>query len=973
MANAPRGARAARLVLTTVVVGTLVLASTTLGGSAAAEPTGIERGRQAAPSSAGTGNYLVLLVQPPVASYGGQVRAQPYTAALREHQRRVAAAVDADPFYSYTESLNGFAAGLSADQARRLTARDDVAAVVPDRIRTLAGRASGVSSSGAAQWVSPIRPVRGRGTGGGLVVGVVDTGVDSDSSSFAPTGTGSRGTRGGFRGGCQSSSDPDQAADYTCSAKLVGGSYFLEGQGGARAVWEGEFLSPEDYHGHGSRTASIAAGTKTRAALSDRLGLGPVSGVAPGARVAAYKACWATADGSASCTTSDLVAAIDEAVADGVDVLSYAVDGATTDAADPVELAFLHAADAGVFVAASAGNGGPGASTVAHPSPWVTTIGAATSPTVSATVVLGDGERYRGAPGAPVGVPSSPLVLARDAAATDANPVEAQLCLPDSLDPDRVVGAIVVCDRGSNDRVAKSAAVASAGGIGMLLVNPTSDSIDTDLHSVPTVHLPDTAYDGLYAYADAAEQPTARIKAPAGGARQPTDVAPSSGRGPTAAARGDILKPDLVAAGTDVLAAVTPERARGNSYGLGSGTSVAAGYVAGLALLVRAERPGWSPMAVKSALMTTAADLTDGSAGTFGRGAGIVRPRRMLDPGLVFDSDYADWSAYLASQGYAAPSRRPAVRASNLNTPSVAIDSLAGRETVRRTVTNVAGSTSTYSVRKAGLEGVSVSAFPSVFTLGPGGSQTVRLRFERDTAPLGSYETGFVRLNDSSGGHRVRIPVAVQPVGVRAPRRLRLDGDGATTVRTRAGVTATMVAKVRGPAAGNDTTARGADTGGVNFDPRLSGLWSQTIEVAGPAELVRVQTLPDRPADDLDLFLLDEQGFAVASSATAAAAEELTVRGLDAGTYTIYVQPWFVADPSGDTTFTVRTFQVPRRQTGPLSVEPRRQSVGAAGQNRWRVEADGLRSGKPYLGWVGWYADRGSGDTLAGRTLVSVD
>ena len=297
------------------------------------------------------------------------------------------------------------------------------------------------------------------------------------------------------------------------------------------------------------------------------------------------------------------------------------------------------------------------------------------------------------------------------------------------------------------------------------------------------------------------------------------------------------------------------------------------------------------------------------------------------------------------------------------------ISDLAGRQIVQRTLTNVGRRTATYSVSTAGIDGISVTAVPSVFTVAPGERQRVTLRFVRDNADLGAYETGRVRFNDGPGGHLVRLPVALRPVGVEAPEQVRLDGQR-RTFSTRSGITGTLVARVRGLVAGVDTAADGSDTQGADFEPGMAGLWSQTVDVAGPGEWLRVQALADDRSDDLDLFLLDEQGQVVESATTGDASETLTAHGLDAGTYTIDVQPWFVADPSGDTTFTVRTFQVRPRASGSLSVEPRRQGVSPAVENTWSLARSGGRSpGTAWFGWIGWYA----GEELVGRTLVSSD
>ena len=187
--------------------------------------------------------------------------------------------------------------------------------------------------------------------------------------------------------------------------------------------------------------------------------------MAPRARIAAYKALWSNEDGSQSSGfTVDLVAAIDQAVADGVDVINYSVSGSTTSMNTAVGISFLFAADAGVFVAASAGNNGPGASTVAHNNPWLTTVAAGTHDRYYAgTVTLGDDSTYDGASIDSNGAGPADLVYA--GAAGDA------LCAIDSLDPAVVTGKIVVCDRGIYARVDKSYAVMEAGGIGMVLAN----------------------------------------------------------------------------------------------------------------------------------------------------------------------------------------------------------------------------------------------------------------------------------------------------------------------------------------------------------------------------------------------------------------------------------------------------------------------------------------------------------------------
>jgi hypothetical protein len=212
-----------------------------------------------------------------------------------------------------------------------------------------------------------------------------------------------------------------------CNQKLIGAQYFNAAWGGNAGIAEEEFASPRDFGGHGTHTASTSGGNANVPTTQDAALFGSVSGIAPRARIAAYKALWETPSGGSG-YNSDLVAAIDQAVADGVDVINYSVSGTSTNFADPVEIAFLFAADAGVFVAASAGNSGPTTSTVAHPSPWTTTVAAGThNRNGTGSVTLGNGVTYSGASFAGRTGPA-PLVDSIAAGLPGADPTQLALC-----------------------------------------------------------------------------------------------------------------------------------------------------------------------------------------------------------------------------------------------------------------------------------------------------------------------------------------------------------------------------------------------------------------------------------------------------------------------------------------------------------------------------------------------------------------
>ena len=438
-----------------------------------------------------------------------------------------------------------------------------------------------------------------------------------------------------------------------CNNKLIAAQYFNEfwgGNAGIEALRPWEFTSPRDYNGHGSHTASTAGGNYGINPAGPGEVFGRISGIAPRARISVYKALWSTQDGAtASGFTADLVAAVDKAVADGVDVINYSISGSSTSFLVPVMVSFLYAADAGVFVAVSAGNSGPSFSTVAHAGPWVTTVAAGThNRAITGSVTLGNGSSYFGASiASPV---SAPFIDAEAAGLAGADPTQVRLCYSTVdtggamvLDPAKVAGKIVLCDRGVTARVNKSLAVKEAGGVGVVLTNTSPNSLNADFHSLPTVHLADTDRLAVKTYAATAGA-TATINAAVFDYNAPAPFTASfSSRGPLLAS-GDVLKPDVMAPGQDILAAVAPPGNLGLKFNVLSGTSMSSPHVAGLAALLKDLHPDWSPMAIKSALMTSAGDVLDGSntdiLTIFKQGAGHVRPNSAGDPGLVYDFEH---------------------------------------------------------------------------------------------------------------------------------------------------------------------------------------------------------------------------------------------------------------------------------------------------------------------------------------------
>ncbi|CAL9176938.1 unnamed protein product [Musa hybrid cultivar] len=257
----------------------------------------------------------------------------------------------------------------------------------------------------------------------------------------------------------------------------------------------------------------------------------------------------------------------------------------------------------------------------------------------------------------------------------------------------------------------------------------------------------------------------------------------------------DVLKPDILAPGNLIWAAWAPNGTDeanyiGEGFAMVSGTSMAAPHISGIAALIRQKNPQWSPSAIKSALMTTASTLdrrdrpilaqqysengvmTLVQATPFDYGSGAVDPKAALDPGLILDSTYGDYVKFLCSVPDLDPGEilnitssacnKTKGHPSDLNTPSITISRLAGTQTVKRTVTNVADS-ETYIITTRMSPEIALEASPPAMTVLSGASReiTVTLTVRSVT---GGYSFGEILLKGDRG-HKVRIPVVAMGFG----------------------------------------------------------------------------------------------------------------------------------------------------------------------------------------------------------------
>jgi subtilisin family serine protease len=920
------------------------------------------------------GRYIVTFTDDAVASYDGYARGFPATqpqpgrklntnspAAQKWQQHLVAqhdaalARVGASKIYDYTIANNGVAADLTSAQAAVLAKASTVLGLAKDALShpdtTLSPHFLGLDAAGGI-WS---QLGGGPHAGAGVVVGVIDTGIWPESEAFA--GNTGLPVPSDWHGVCQAG---ELWPTTTCNDKLIGARYYLAGFG-IKNIATDNYVSARDGEGHGSHTSSTAAGNFGTHVSIDGNAIGTGAGMAPGAKLAMYKVCWTGRTGIPDgCFNSDSVAAINDAVADGVDVLNYSIGGTTESSPlDPVAMAFRGASNAGVFVANSAGNSGPGASTLDHPAPWVTTVAAATFRRAFQAVELGNGARYVGASTTPSLPTSKPLATALSVKLASASDANAKICAPNTLDPAKATGKVIVCDRGVVDRIEKGFEVKRAGGVGLVLANVSPNSINGDYHPVPAVHVVQASGDAIKAYiASAGAAATAKIvpltAAELAAAPQVPEITDFSSRGPSTTTGGDILKPDIAAPGNDVVAAVAPPSNHGRSWDFMSGTSMASPHIAGIGALVKALHPSWLPSEIKSAIMTSAGDTVSSAHDPFAQGAGFVNPNGAANPGLVYPTTANEYRQYLVGLGvhFAPPfDTLTPISGSDLNQASIAIGKLAGTQTVTRRVKNVGSTAATYTA-SASLPGMVVTVTPSTLSLAPGQEGTFTVHFERTDAALGEWTTGALTWSD--GTHDVRAPIAVRPVAVSAPTEIHGDASAAGSIdfSVTPGFTGNLATTVSG-LVGVTPVTDSVTTGAFDIDNPVADADTKVYHVTVPAgtSVARFSEDSSDNTADLDLFVY-KGGQLVDLSASGSADEQVTLFDPAAGTYDVYVNGF--ATPGGSTTYAISNFVVPSADAGNAAVTPNPAPVTGGVPVTLTASWSGLDASKRWLGVISY-------------------
>ncbi|XP_060207190.1 subtilisin-like protease [Lycium barbarum] len=670
--------------------------------------------------------------------------------------------------YSYRNVLTGFAAKLSPEDLKEMEKMEGFISAHSEKVLDLYTTHS-VSFMGLHQnmgfW-------NDSNYGKGVIIGVIDSGIFPDHPSFSDDGMPLPPAK--WKGKCEFNVT-------NCNNKLIGARYFQSSGNG----------TPWDESGHGTHTASTAAGRFVPDAKIFGNANGTAAGVAPLAHIAVYKVC-----STLTCSESDTLAAMDMAIEDGVDVLSLSL-GRLTDNfyQDNIALGAFSAMEKGIFVSCAAGNSGPSSFSMANEAPWILTVGASSiDRKVKATAVLGNNQEFDGESAfQPSDFPPTllPLVYPRSNA-LDSN---VTFCTPALLNNMNVTGKIVLCESaGNTTRVEKGIAVKAAGGAAMILMNQRSQANTTlaEAHVLPVTHI--TYADGLKIkeYINSTTTPTATIvfKGTVIGDDRAPVVAAFSSRGPNFASPG-ILKPDIIGPGVNILAAwhisLENNTNTNSRFNMISGTSMSCPHLSGVAALLKSAHPDWSPAAIKSAIMTTADVLNLGSnliedemylpADVFATGAGHVNPSKANDPGLIYDIEPSDYVPYLCGLNYTDGqvglflqrrtyncSEITSILDGQLNYPSfsiqVRVNSTA--QVYSRTVTNVGQANSAYSVEIDSPPGVDVKVEPTTLVFS---KVKQKLSYQVTFTPLAArpntiFNQGSLRW--ISKRHIVRSPIAVR-------------------------------------------------------------------------------------------------------------------------------------------------------------------------------------------------------------------
>ncbi|XWS28906.1 hypothetical protein CRYUN_Cryun25bG0112100 [Craigia yunnanensis] len=651
---------------------------------------------------------------------------------------------------SYGRSFNGFATKLTNEEAKTLARMKGVVSVFPSKVYHL-------QTTRSWDFMGFNVTVKRNATSeSNVIVGVIDTGIWPESESFSDEGFGPPPKK--WKGSCMG------GRNFTCNNKIIGAQVYASD-------------TARDVEGHGTHTASTAAGNNVDASFFG-LAKGTARGGVPSARIAVYKVC------NEGCTSAALLAAFDDAIADGVDVITISIgsDSSSEFYQDPIAIGSFHAAEKGILVMQSAGNSGTsGPRSVSSVAPWILSVAASTTDRLFIDkVLLGNGEILTGYSINSFNLNRTkvPLVYGLEVT-SDCDESDARICWYDCLKRSLVKNKIVLCDEFRGQEQAQE-----ARALGTIL--PTSFDNISFVVTLPASALSINDYDRVKTYLTTTKQPEAEIlKSETIEDSTAPVVAPFSSRGPNLIVP-DILKPDISAPGVDIMAAYSPVVSpsgtttdeRRVKYNIISGTSMSCPHVAGVAAYIKTFHPDWSPSAIRSAIMTTAfpMDPSNNPDGEFAYGSGHVNPVKAINPGLVYDIVKGDNIRFLCSIGYgegtirqisgdnsSCPENSENLLPRDFNYPSLtAAVPIGDSFTVNfhRTVTNVGVAKSTYNVEVPANSKLKVKVIPEVLSF-----KSLKEKKSYNVTVIGEALSNSSMVSTSlvwsDGTHSIRSPIVI--------------------------------------------------------------------------------------------------------------------------------------------------------------------------------------------------------------------
>ncbi|MED6139397.1 hypothetical protein PIB30_083461 [Stylosanthes scabra] len=651
-------------------------------------------------------------------------------------------------FRSYNRSFNGFSAKLTEQEAHNLATMDEVVSVFPSKTLQLhTTRSWDFMGFQDKRQISPAES--------NIIIGVLDSGIWPESDSFSDLGFGSVPKK--WKGTCAGGSN------FTCNKKVIG----------ARKYNDEDGSSSRDNVGHGSHTASIAAGNKVKDASFYGIANGTAKGGVPSSRLAVYQVCI-----TEFCIEAAILAAFDDAIADGVDLITISLGrGVAVDIkTDVISIGSFHAMEKGILTVHSCGNSGPDRETTSSVAPWLLSVAASTMDRrIIDKFSLGNGQIFYGrsinsfvSSGQKI-----PLLPGEHASLPGC---DGATC--DCLDPKKVKGKILLCS--SEEGIQMGYYYGAFGSI----VN--SSDQEADVVPYPASRIDNITYAHVLSYANSTNTSQVEIlKSEAMNDPNAPYIADFSSRGPNPLIP-EILKPDITAPGVEILAAFSPN---GNpsgidgdnrhvKYNILTGTSMSCPHVTAIAAYVKSFHPYWSPAAIKSSIMTTAVPMNSSNQvlKDFAYGAGHVDPLKVINPGLILDLSKDDYVNLLCDIGYDTPTVRK-ISGDNSTCPSSSARSLLKdinypsivyqvqlmqpfMANFTRTVTNVGFANSTYKASVMKSSNISINIVPQVLSfkyLGEKQSFSVNVAGGKFSEPIVLSSS----LIWTDGEHSMRIPIIV--------------------------------------------------------------------------------------------------------------------------------------------------------------------------------------------------------------------